>query len=458
MSIVFEIRIKIYYTISNCDYLQERKGDKIMTYEEAKAFLEGCNQYAGEFTLEPLKELLRRLGDPQDALSFVHIAGTNGKGSTLAYVSTVLKEAGYRVGRYISPTIFSYRERIQVNEAYISREDLIRLTERIRETGRQMLAEGLGHPTMFEAETALAFLYFSEQKCDLVTLEVGMGGRMDATNVIRNTLVSVLASISMDHMGFLGGTLAEIAENKAGIIKPGCTVVTIRQEPEAEAAVLAKAREYGCPVVTVEPELAVNRRRGLFRQYFDYRDRKDIEISLSGEYQFPNASLALEVIEVLRQKGYAVPEEAVREGLRHTVWNGRFTVVAKEPYFIVDGAHNRDAAEKLKATIENYLSGHRLIYIMGVLADKEYDVVIQKTVPYASEVITVMTPDNPRALPAEELKKAVETYNPHVQAAGSLMEAVEKAYELAGKEDVILAFGSLSYLGEIVRDVQQRRE
>lgn len=429
-----------------------------MTYEEAKAFLEGCNQYAGEFTLEPLKELLRRLGNPQDALQFVHIAGTNGKGSTLAYVSTVLKEAGYRVGRYISPTIFSYRERIQVNEAYISREDLTRLTGKIQEAGKAMLAKGLGHPTMFEAETALAFLYFAEQKCDLVTLEVGMGGRMDATNVIQNTLVSVLASISMDHMGFLGNTLAEIAWNKAGIIKPGCTVVTIRQEPEAEAAVVRQAREYGCPVVIVDPELAVNRRRGLFRQSFDYKDKKAVEISLSGEYQFANASLALEVLEVLRQKGYEISDRAVREGLRHTVWNGRFTVVAKEPYFIVDGAHNRDAAEKLKTTIENYLCGRRLIYIMGVLADKEYDIVIQKTVPYASEIITVMTPDNPRALPAEELKEAVEAYNPHVQAAENLMEAVKKAYELAGKEDVILAFGSLSYLGEIVRDVQKRRE
>lgn len=429
-----------------------------MTYEEAKAFLEGCNQYAGEFTLDPLRELLKRLGNPQDRLAFVHIAGTNGKGSTLAYVSTVLKESGYRVGRYISPTIFSYRERIQVNEAYISREDLIRLTERIRETGLQMLKEGLGHPTMFEAETALAFLWFAEQKCDLVTLEVGMGGRMDATNVIRNTVAAVFASISMDHMGFLGNTLGEIAANKAGIIKPGCTVVTVRQEPEAEREVLRRAEECRCPVVTVNPELAVHRRRGLFRQYFDYKSRKDVEISLSGEYQFANASLALEVLEVLRQKGYEIPEEAVRAGLRTTVWNGRFTVVAKEPYFIVDGAHNRDAAEKLKETIEHYLKDRRLIYIMGVLADKEYDIVIQKTVPYAAEIITVMTPDNPRALPAEELKKAVAVCNPHVQAADSLMEAVEKAYELAGKEDVILAFGSLSYLGELIRDVQQRRK
>lgn len=428
-----------------------------MTYEEAKAFLAGCNQYAGAFTLKPLQELLRRLGDPQDQLTYVHIGGTNGKGSTLAFVSTILMEAGYRVGRYISPTIFSYRERIQVNEQYISREDLTRLTERIRAVGQEMLEEGLGHPTMFEAETALAFLYFAEQDCDLVVLEVGMGGLLDATNVIRNTAVAVLASISMDHMGILGDTLEDIARNKAGIIKPGCTVVTFKQEPEAEAEIMKKAEELHCPVVTVDPALAVNRERGLFCQTFDYKERSRVEIALSGEYQFSNGALALEVIDVLRKKGYRIPEEAVREGMRRTVWNGRFTVVARDPYVIVDGAHNRDAAQKLKETIENYLAGRRLIYIMGVLADKEYEVVVQKTVPYAAEVITVMTPDNPRALPAEELAHTVEKYNRHVQAAGSLMEAVKKAYELADKDDVILIFGSLSYLGEIVRDVQQRR-
>lgn len=428
-----------------------------MTYEEAKAFLESCNRYAGEFTLEPLKELLKRLGDPQDQLTFVHIGGTNGKGSTLAYVSTVLKEAGYKVGRYISPTIFSYRERIQVNEQYISREALIRLTMKVREAGEQMLAEGLGHPTMFEAETAVAFLYFAEQACDLVVLEVGMGGRLDATNVIRNTAVAALASISMDHMGFLGDTLGEIAANKAGIIKPGCTVVTTKQEPEAEEAILREASIYGCPVVVSDPALAVNRIRGLFGQSFDYKERIQAEISLAGEYQFSNAALALEVLDALREKGYELPESVIREGLKKTVWNGRFTVVDQEPYFIVDGAHNRDAAAKLAECIEHYLSGKRLIYIMGVLADKEYEVVVQTTVPYAAEVITVMTPDNPRALAAEELAKTVRAYNPHVQAAASIEEAVGKAYELAEPEDVILAFGSLSHLGEIVRTVQKRR-
>lgn len=429
-----------------------------MTYEEAKAYLEGCNQYAGEeLTLEPLRELLRRLGDPQEKLSFVHIAGTNGKGSVLAYVSTVLKEAGYQVGRYISPTIFSYRERIQVNEACISREDLVRLTERIREKGQQMLAEGLRHPTMFEAETALAFLYFMEQKCDLVVLECGMGGRTDATNVIRNTVAAVLASISMDHMGFLGNTLAEIAENKADIIKPGCTVVSMRQKPQAEIAVQRRAKECGCRVVTTDPQKVLNRRRGLSRQFFDYGERSSVEIGLSGEYQFANAALALDVIDVLRDRGYRVPEDAVRKGFQNAVWNGRFTVEAEEPYFIVDGAHNQDAAERLAESIENYLPDRRLICIMGVLADKDYDAVIRKTAKYASEIITVMTPDNPRALPAEELAEAVRRYNPHVQAEKSLAGAVERAYELAGKEDVILAFGSLSWMGKIVEYVRKRR-
>lgn len=428
-----------------------------MTYEEAKDFLAGCNQYAGTYTLDPLREMLGRLGNPQDQLKFVHIAGTNGKGSVLAYVSTVLKEAGYRVGRYVSPTIFSYRERIQSNEQYIPKEDLIRLTEKIRTTGIQMLSEGLRHPTMFEAETALAFLWFAEQNCDLVVLEVGMGGRTDATNVIANTEAAVLTPISLDHLGVLGNTIEEIAAQKAGIIKPGCTVVTAAQIPEAEAVLLRKAAEQGCPVVKSDQSLAVHRRRGLFAQSFDYKERKDVEISLSGEYQFINGALALDVIDVLRERGYAIPEEAVRKGMSTTVWGARFGVIGQDPLFILDGAHNRDAARMLRQTIDNYLSGYRLICIMGVLADKEYEVVARSVVPCAAEVITVETPDNPRALPAADLARTVAKYNPHVQAAESLGDAVEKAYELAGKEDAILAFGSLSYLGALAGEVKKRR-
>lgn len=441
--------------------ISEKRTERVMkmTYEEARAFLEGCNQYAGEtMSLDPLKELLRRLGDPQDRLRFIHIAGTNGKGSVLAYLSAVLKNAGYQTGRYISPTIFEYRERIQVNEAYISEMDLARLAQRIQEEGKRMLEEGFSHPTMFEAETALAFLYFAEKDCDLVVLETGMGGRNDATNVVKNTELAVLASISMDHMGFLGNTLGEIAENKAGIIKPGCTVVTLKQQPEAGAAIQKKAEEAGCRIEEADPELAVNRKRGLGKQSFDYKEWKKTEIALAGEYQFANAALALEAVEALRQRGYQLPEEAVRKGMSDTCWIGRFSLISAEPDVILDGAHNRDAARMLRESIERYLSGRRLIYIIGVLADKEYELLVKETAPFADEIITVMTPDNPRALPAEKLAAVVRKYHERVQPAKSLKEAVELAYEKARREDVILAFGSLSYLGALAREVQRRNQ
>ncbi len=430
-----------------------------MTYEEAKAFLESCNQYAGEYTLGPLTEMLRRLGNPQDGLKFVHIAGTNGKGSTLAFVSTVLKQAGYRVGRYISPTIFDYRERIQINEAYIPEEGLARLTGRIREAGEQMLQDGMGHPTMFEAETALAFLYFAQEQCDVVVLETGMGGLTDATNVIRDTLAAVIAPVSMDHIGVLGNTLAEIAAQKAGIIKPGCAVVSAEQKKEARDVIRERAGVCGCTDL-IESDLSQmkNRKRGLFTQSFDYRERADVEISLSGEYQFINAALALDTVDALRRKGLAIPESAVRSGMKAAAWGARFSVIDTEPLFLMDGAHNRDAAEKLRETLDNYLPGRRLIYIMGVLADKEYREVARLTAPCAAEILTVETPDNPRALPAKELAQAVAEFNPHVCAASGIGDAVEQAYALAGKDDVILAFGSLSYLGELARQVEKRRQ
>ena len=438
--------------------MAKRKENNPMTYEEAKAFLAGCNQYAGAITLNPLKRMLELLGNPQDQLKFIHIAGTNGKGSTLAYTSTALKAAGYRVGRYISPTIFSYRERIQVNEEYISREGLIRLTEQIKKVGEQMLAEGSGHPTMFEAETALAFLWFVEQKCDIVVLEVGMGGLTDATNVIKNTIVAGLASISMDHIGVLGNTLGEIAVQKAGIIKPGCTVVSAAQQPEAKQVILDAAERCGCEVHFAEPEKIVKKERGLLRQVFDYKDRTDVEISLSGEYQFDNAALALEILDACRAKGFSIPEEAIREGFRSTVWLGRFSVIAKNPLFLMDGAHNRDAARVLRESILQDLKGKRIIYIMGVLADKEYEEVARQTAPLAAEIITIMTPDNPRALPAEALAETVKLYNPHVHPAASIAEAVAEARRMAGPEDVILAFGSLSYLGILAREVWKETE
>ncbi len=418
-----------------------------MNEKEAYEYIESVGNYGIVPGLDSIKELCRRLGDPQKDLKFVHVAGTNGKGSVSAFTAAALKAGGYRVGRYISPVIFEYREKIQVNDSYISRRAMCRGLERIKEACGGMEEK---HPTLFEIETALAFLYFQEKKCDIVVLETGMGGLMDATNVIENTLVAVITSVSMDHMKFLGNTLEEIAEQKAGIIKKGCHVVSLRQEPDAMEVIERKAAEEGCELTVADPSLAGHIRYGLESQRFDYGDYKGVEISLAGRYQIDNGILALEVLKALAERGFPIREDRLREGFLDAKWPGRFTVIGRKPYFVVDGAHNEDAARRLTESLEFYFAGKRIIYIMGMFRDKEYEKVIGLTHGLADQIITVATPGNPRALSAYELAQAVSRYHPQVTAADSLEEAVEMCYLLAEKEDVIVAFGSLSFLGRLM--------
>lgn len=421
-----------------------------MNYREALEYVESLNSLGIVPGLDSIQELCRRMGNPQDQLSFVHIAGTNGKGSVLAYISSVLKCAGYRVGRYISPTIFDYRERIQVNEKSISKAALCEGMELIRGICDGMQAEGFSHPTSFEVETALAFWYFVKKNCQIVVLECGMGGLQDATNLIRNTITAVITSVSMDHTKFLGNTLGEIAAQKAGILKEGCQAVTLRQRKEAMEAVERAAAQKHCSLVTADRGRAANIRYGIKRQKFDYDGLKNLEISLAGQFQVDNAVLAVEVIRSLGRAGFPVEEEALRKGLKEASWPGRFGVVREKPLFIVDGAHNEDAAQKLAQSIEFYFTNKRIIYIMGILKDKEYKKIISLTHSYADQIITVTAPDNPRALPAYELAKEIAGVHPGVTAADSLEEAVEMSLLLAGRDDVIIAFGSLSYLGRLM--------
>lgn len=421
-----------------------------MNYTEALEYIDSLKAYGIVPGLDSIKELCRRMKNPQDELRFVHIAGTNGKGSVLAYVSTVLKCAGYRVGRYISPTIFEYRERIQVNERMISKAALCEGLDLIRQICGEMRADGFAQPTPFEVETALAFWYFHKKKCDIVVLETGMGGMQDATNIITSTITSVITSVSMDHMQFLGNTLGEIAYQKAGIIKSGCRVVSMRQDIEAMTAIRETAVQKGAELTIADPLKASHVKYGVNKQSFDYEGYRKLEIKLAGKFQIDNAVLALETVRSLEQSGFHVGEKAIREGLGAAVWLGRFSVIKKKPLFIVDGAHNADAAQKLADSIEFYFTNKRIIYIMGILKDKEYDKIISETEKYASEIITVTTPDNPRALPAYELAKETAKIHPNVTAADSLEEAVEMSLLLAGPEDVIIAFGSLSYLGRMI--------
>ena len=429
-----------------------------MNYREAMAYVEELKQYGTVMGLGTMRELCARLGNPQDQLKFVHIAGTNGKGSVLAYVSTVLHTAGYRVGRYISPTVKDYREKFQIGGRMITQLALCSSMERVREAAEAMAAEGLPHPTEFEVETAVAFLHFLDKQCDIVVLETGLGGAQDATNVINTTLVSAFSSISMDHMDILGDSLEKIAAVKAGIIKNKCYVISAKQQPEVmkvlrQAAVLCKAKLFTADVTRTK-----NVRYGMERQSFTYGKYKDMEISMLGQFQIENAVVALEVIAALDRLGFPVAEDKLRRGFVEAKWPGRFDIIGKKPLIIADGAHNEDASRKLAQSIRFYFTDKRIIFIMGMLRDKEYDKVIRSTYEMAEHIITVTPPVRDRALHAYDLALAVRQYHENVTVADSVQEAVEIAYLLAGqdKECVIIAFGSLSYLGELMYVVEHR--
>ena len=427
-----------------------------MNYIEARVYLDEVSKYGSVLGLESMRELLRRLGDPQNELKFIHISGTNGKGSVLAYLSTILSGAGYRTGRYISPTLFSYRERIQVDGEYIEKESLACHVTAIAAAAEDMQKAGLPSPTVFEIETALAFLYFKEKRCDIVTLEVGCGGLLDATNVITTTLMEVIASISMDHTDLLGDTLAKIAAQKAGIIKPDTMVVSAQQKSEAAQVIEDTCKEQHCTLQMVDESKISNVHYGAEGQTFSYKEWENVAISLAGSYQIKNAALALEGVEALRKLGYALSDQQVREGLLHTAWRGRFTTLRRDPTVIIDGAHNPAAALELKESLERYFPGKTLYFVMGMFKDKDYAQVIDLTAPLARHIITVETPGNPRAMPARELAEAVGKVNPSVEWADSVAHGVEKALAMAGKEDAVIVFGSLSFLGEAADAVNEK--
>lgn len=427
-----------------------------MNYKEARVYLDEVSKYGSVLGLESMRELLRRLGDPQNELKFIHISGTNGKGSVLAYLSTILSGAGYRTGRYISPTLFSYRERIQVDGEYIEKESLACHVTAIAAAAEDMQKAGLPSPTVFEIETALAFLYFKEKRCDIVTLEVGCGGLLDATNVITTTLMEVIASISMDHTDLLGDTLAKIAAQKAGIIKPDTMVVSAQQKSEAAQVIEDTCKEQYCTLQMVDESKISNVHYGAEGQTFSYKTWENVAISLAGSYQIKNAALALEGVEALRKLGYALSDQQVREGLLHTAWRGRFTTLRRDPTVIIDGAHNPAAALELKESLERYFPGKTLYFVMGMFKDKDYAQVIDLTAPLARHIITVETPGNPRAMPARELAEAVGKVNPSVEWADSVAHGVEKALAMAGKEDAVIVFGSLSFLGEAADAVNEK--
>ncbi len=430
-----------------------------MKYQEAMEYIDSCASYGIVPGLDSIAELLERLGNPQKDLKFIHIAGTNGKGSTLGFISTILTENGYKVGRYVSPTIFEYRERFQIQGKPVSKAEVGRLMGMVAVHADAMEKEGYVHPTPFEIETAMAFVLFAEKVCDFVVLETGMGGTLDATNVIENTLVSVITSISKDHMGYLGGTIEEIASHKAGIIKKNAIVVSASQEENVKKVLESAAKEKQAFKIVFPDEKEIkNVKYGLQKTVFSYKDMKNLEISLLGTYQVKNAILAWEVIHCLKEMGYAIKEDKIRKAFLETRWPARFQIIDSKPMFLVDGAHNAAAAMELRKSIQFYFTNKRIIYIIGVFRDKEYEQVIEQTCDLAEHVITVAKKGSNRALPTLELAQAVAKVNPMVTASDSVEEAVELSYLLADKNTIIIAFGSLAYLGDCIDTVEHRKE
>ncbi len=444
-----------------------------VTYKEARVYLEEMSKYGSVLGLDGIRGLLSELGNPQDDLKFVHIAGTNGKGSVLAYTSTIISKAGYRTGRYVSPSVMGYLEKIQVDGRWISEEDLAEITTEVKKAIASLKESGALLPTLFEVETAIAFLYFKKMNCDLVVLETGLGGALDATNIIKNTLCAVFTNISLDHLGVIGDSLEEIARTKAGIIKPGCQLVSASQKEEVARVLRQEYMKISgtwdwnlTQKVCLEKgyrEAMEDQLQVLREDYksmtLNYKTFKNLTSSLTGFHQRRNLATALEVILALRERGYEISDEAVSQGVAQTRWPGRYTCLREDPVFIIDGAHNEEAAYRLKESLQHDFPGKKLILILGVFKDKDYETISRTLGPLASQVYTVDLPNKERSLSAKALAESVEKYSSQVKAEPSIGEAVADAMEAAKSKEssVIVACGSLSYLG-IVKEIVENTE
>lgn len=389
--------------------------------------------------LERIEELLKKLGNPQNNLRFVHVAGTNGKGSTCAFVSSILQEAGYKTGLFTSPYITYFEERIQVNKKMISRNDLSRIAWQVRKAAEAMVE----HPTEFELMTAVAFCYFAEQECDLVVAEVGLGGRLDSTNIISNVEVSAITPIAFDHCAVLGDSLQEIAQEKAGIIKEGIPVISAPQKPEAKEVLCRVASEHHAVLYFADKPLSGK------NDNFSYGAFQGLSIEMRACYQKSNAALALEVAQRLAAQGWNIDEKAIRKGLKQTSWPGRFELIREDPPLIVDGGHNEQGISVLLESLEYYYPKRSLVFVVGLMADKDYEAMVAALLKKAFAFIAVPV-NNPRALSPESLAQTAQSLtdiqnniNPEIYSALSVEEGLERAFRILPDNGVICACGSL---------------
>ncbi|MCF0145812.1 MAG: bifunctional folylpolyglutamate synthase/dihydrofolate synthase [Eubacterium sp.] len=381
--------------------------------------------------LGAVRNLLERLGNPQDKLKYIHVAGTNGKGSTSAFLDSILRASGYHTGLYTSPYLEEFTERIRLDGRNISEEELIAYTERVKLAVESMEADGMNIPTIFEIVTSVAFLYYSEQPCDIVVLEVGMGGRLDATNIIREAEISVITVIDLDHVEYLGDTIGKIAYEKAGIIKDGGRVVVFPQEPEAMSVFETVCRERSAELLKLDENSITSGENSLEGQTFSFA-LPDLKITLLGEHQRINASAAVLAALTISDRWQKITEESIREGLLHAKWPGRLELISRNPYILLDGAHNPNGIRMLAENLRLYFPGKKIRFVFGVLADKDYESMIGDLVSCAECFYTV-TPDSERALDAERLAEKIRRAGVAAAGCASIEEAFEKALK-SGRE------------------------
>lgn len=416
-----------------------------MDYQQAVDYIESPALPRGRYGLERLKQALELLGNPQHKVRFVHVAGTNGKGSCAAMLASVLKEAGYRTGLYISPHLRRYNERMQVDGVDISDDDLIRAAQRVKEVCEQLG----GTPIVFEVLTLMALWYFAECRCDFVVLEVGIGGKLDATNCIPAPATALIAQLGFDHTETLGSTIEEIAAQKGGIAKPGSQLVMAEQEPAALRVVEQLCREQGCGFTVADPERLQVLSTSPEGQRLRDRTYGELLLPLAGSHQVKNAANVLTVVEVLKGEGFAIPDRAVRQGIERTVWPARFERLSRSPDFILDGGHNPQCVQAAVQALQDYYPGKKVVFLTGMMKDKDSAAMLAKMAEVAKAFVCLHA-DSDRAFGAQELAREIEnTLSLAAYPAASAQEGCALAQRLAGEQGVVCALGSLYLAGEI---------
>lgn len=421
-----------------------------MTYDEALNYIHDPRYHGSRRGLDRVRELLRLAGDPHKKLKYVHVAGTNGKGSISACIAKILEMSGCKTGLYTSPYITRYNERMQINGNEVSDGDIATLTEFLAPLADSME----DHPSEFEFGTALAFLYFARENCDIVVLEVGMGGEFDATNVIDAPLVTVFAAIGLDHTQYLGETLPEIAATKGRIIKKGTQVVSFCQQTQVKAVLDGIAASEDTEITYLDKNDVTDMSLSLDGSRFKYKGEKYV-LPLCGAYQPYNASTAIIAAKKLQNMGFNIDDGVIKSALAEVYWPGRFEVLSKKPVIIIDGAHNPHGVKAALEGTDALFPDRKIKFIMGVMADKDYSDMLEMLIPRAESFIT-LTPDNPRAMPADKLAEKIASMGGKARAFESIDGGIEYAVSHAKDGDIIVALGSLYFSSDVKRAFLKR--